>query len=255
MKKQHYHPTWNDAYSFEDLHEYTAYHVIVKIADKSFRLFPHSRDAFYYWQKLRENLLKHGCRLVEYMTMNSHVHFLTVTQEGLLPLMKAVAATNTSYAMHLRYAAKRKKISDADQGLIDQLRETPDMRIFQKHVCYIPINGYRHLLIELRYIKRNPENAGSSTGDKYISSRQEYNRNYFEFIDKETISGIARMFSRTPHELHAELMVADESWWPRLDMLVPEDISDEQRIFKISEARFPLRTFKLAEGAHGEDSE
>lgn len=255
MKNQNYAPTWNRAYPSEDLHEYTKYHVIVKVADTKFRLFPRTSDAFYYWKKLRANLSRYGCQLVEYMTMRTHCHFLALTPDGLYPLMKAVLATNISYGMHLRYAAKRSKPSEKDLGLIDLLCKNPKQKIFQKHNCYIPIVGYRHLLIELRYINRNPENANIPNGDRFISSRQEYNRNYFEFIDKEAVTTISRLFSMEPHMLHRELMVDDEVWRQRIDDLMPNDISDEQQVFKVPHARYPLFTFSFPDISVMEDNE
>lgn len=99
-------PTWNRDYPYEDINEYTSCQVTVKVADTRFSIFPHHRDAYYYWKKLRHDLHGYGCELVEYMTMGTHVHFLALTQNGPEPLIKAIRATNISYSMRLRYYAK-----------------------------------------------------------------------------------------------------------------------------------------------------
>jgi hypothetical protein len=239
-------PTWNRDYPYEDLYEYTSYQVTVKVADTRFSIFPNHRDAYYYWRKLRHNLHRYGCELVEYMTMRSHLHFLAVTNQGLEPLVKAIRATNVSYSMRLRYYAKhpRPYKDRDDHSLIDHLRQFPESTVFQKNNCYIPITGFSQLLAEMRYIKRNPERANLKNGDCFISSRREYKDNYFEFMDIYAATRIAKLFSMTPQNLHQYLMVDDDIWIEQRNKLIPADVSQELQIFKVSNAKFPLCTFE-----------
>lgn len=242
-------PTWNRDYPYEDLKEYTSYQVTVKVDDIRFSIFPNYRDAYYYWKKLRHNLHRYGCELVEYMTMRTHLHFLALTKQGLDPLAKAIRATNVSYSMRLRYYAKHPRpYKDRDAySLVDHLRQFPQSVIFRKNNCYIPIEGFCQLLTEMRYIKRNPERANSKNGDSFISSRREYKNNYFEVTDIYAAVQIAELFSMSPQSLHTCLMVDDDVWIEHRNKLIPADISREQELFKIPNAKFPLHTFRLPE--------
>lgn len=238
-------PVWNKAYPFEDLYEFTTYHVVVKIAEGHQTLFPRTSDAYYYIRKLRDNLIKYHCHLAEYMTMSNHFHFLAVSPDGLEPLMKAIKATNVSYSMHLRFLARHCGKSERNMEILDCLRENSSMKVFQDTVSYIPISGNRQLLVEMRYIKRNPENANLLDGDRHISSRKEYIRNHFTFTDKETIESIAERYGKTPMELHNALMIDDMAWGRILESLLPTDLSDEFGIFKTQDAKFSLTTFRF----------
>ncbi|MDY4611270.1 MAG: hypothetical protein SPD11_11735 [Sphaerochaetaceae bacterium] len=240
--------TWNSRYKYPDLDEYRYYQISIRAFDKKMNLFPCQRERFYYLDKLRWHLRRQGIQLIEYCFMRNHLHILVKTPDW-TKLVNALRHTNRAYILHMRAVVRQGEFSNLTRAydLPQYLRANPNGRVFLEHCSYVPIKGFRQMLTELRYVKRNPERANIINGDSMVAGRHEYHCNYFTHLDREGIQEIAGMFAKSPNELHALLMVDDDIWHVQQTKLTPQDISIEQIVFKHPNAKYPIETFRLLE--------
>jgi len=239
---------WNSGYAYPDLDEYRYYQVSIRIveSDTKLGLFPSQREAFYYLNNLYWNLNKRGIRLIAYCLMPEHIHIIVQTPDW-TALTTAVRFTNLAYALHIKAMACKKRQSKViiEHSLIQYLRNNPKSPIFQEHCSYVPIKGYWHFLEELRYVTLNPNRGHVPNPETLISSRREYRHNYFEYIDREAITAIAKLYGRQPKELHRYTLMDNPTWNDHGHDLIPQDISDEQEVFKHPGAKYKVHTFRL----------
>lgn len=242
---------WNGEYAYPDLDEYRYYQISIKIVDSAIDLFPTTREMFYYLNRLSWYMRKHGIKLIAYCIMRTHIHLIVLVPNW-QAITTTIRLTNRAYAIHLRAMVRRGKYRNLTKfnNIPRFIRENPKAKLFERHGSYIPIKGYQQFLEEIRYVVLNPDRANMPTPSAVISSRREYRRNYFEYLDQEAIVAVAKLFGRQPKELHRYTLMDDPTWTEHGHELIPQDISDEQEVFKHPGAKYKVHTFRLPEEHH-----
>ncbi len=172
-------------------YEGAIYHVIQRGNNKE-HVFANDDDKAFLLRQVDECRRGLGFELFGYVVMSNHYHFLLKT--GSKPLSKIMHRINGNYARYFNWKYQRSG------------------HVFQGRYKAILVQDERYLFAVLRYIHRNPVDAGvaSTTIDYAYSSDRFYRRQQGLPVDTDTVLDCLADDRSKALEKYRELMAQDD---------------------------------------------